>query len=870
MLRPSILVALALLVAPAAARAAPATIVGEAPATGSGVFRFPQAVAYTPGGGTIVVGDQYSAVVQRFDRTGTWLGQLGGYADDRENGRIGVVGGVASDRSGDLFVLDSENDRVQVFEAVTGAWLAAWGSSGQGPGQFRLGDNTGAGGIAIDQPTADAVPVAYIADQYNHRVQAFALDQTAGGRRVLPAGTRAGDVVPIPTPTARWGTHLDCSAGSCPPGAYLNYPQGIAVEGRPDAAGRRHVLVADDDNHRVVEFLPDGTFVRQLGSYGTAPGQFRFPYDVGIDAHDPRQLYVADNNNHRVQAFDMATFAFLRTWGQFGTGPDDLAFTRALAAVADDPAGGVAVADTANNRVQTFDPAGARTAEWGIAGRGPGYVTRPEGVAVDASGAVYVADTLDHRVERLAPDGAYLGQTGYISSNSGFAAPAAGDGQFNTPGGIAVDRAAGRVWVADTANNRVQQLSLDGAWLATVTGFSAPRAIAVAPDGAVLVADTGNGRVQRRDPATQAWSTLARGLTAPAGVAATATAVYVADTGVNRVLRLAGGATQALPPPPGGFHSPTGLAAGGGAVYVSDTASSRVLRFDEATSGWEVVGSEGTGMGSFIAPAGLALDPAGASLVVADNGNDRVQRITFSGSPPPAPVGLTVATTGTGTGTVTSSPAGIACPTDCAQHFTPGSTVSLQATPAPGSAFAGWAGACSGPAPTCDVAMAGERAVTAAFAASGPPPPPPQTSGPGPTSGPPPTSSGAAPASPPTRDRTPPTLRGVTLRPDRLRAARAGATIAATAVAATLRYAVSEPGTLTLAVERRRRGGRYVAVRGSAAVRTTAGAHHVSFRARIAGRPLRAGRYRLVLRARDRAGNRSAPRRVAFTVVSAR
>jgi hypothetical protein len=46
-------------------------------------------------------------------------------------------------------VLDSENDRVQVFEAGTGRWLAAWGTTGQGAGQFRLGDNTGAGGLAI-------------------------------------------------------------------------------------------------------------------------------------------------------------------------------------------------------------------------------------------------------------------------------------------------------------------------------------------------------------------------------------------------------------------------------------------------------------------------------------------------------------------------------------------------------------------------------------------------------------------------------------------------------------------------------------------------------------------------------------------------
>ncbi|HEX6743379.1 MAG TPA: NHL repeat-containing protein [Solirubrobacteraceae bacterium] len=840
-----------------------AATLGESPATGTGVLRFPQAIAYTPGASNILVADQLSAVVQRFDRSGAWLGELGGYADAGQVGRIGVVGGLATDRAGHVYVLDSENDRVQVFEAATGRWLAAWGSTGQGPGQFRLGDNTGAGGLAIAQPTAADTPVAYVADQYNHRIQVFRLDQDAtgdAGHPVLPAGARTGDVVSVPTPTLRWGTFGDCSAGTCADPTYnsrFNYPQGIAVDARSG-----HVLVADDDNHRVVEFLPDGTYVRQIGSYGVGAGQFRFPYDVGIDAREPRQLYVADNNNHRVQAFDFATLAFQRTWGQFGTEVGDFGFTRALAAVADDPVGGVAVADTANNRVQTFAPDGAPTAAWGIAGRGPGYVTRPEGVAIDAAGNVHVADTVDHRVERLGPDGAYLGQTGYISANSGYAAPNTGNGQFNTPGGIAVDRAAGRVWVADTANSRVQALGLDGTWQATATGFNAPRQLAVAPDGAVYVADTGNGRIQRRDPAGGAWTTFAAGLSSPSGVAATSDAVYVADTADNRIQRIAGTTTTTLPAPPGGLSAPTGVAAAAGAVYVADTGANRVLRFNEGPGTWDVIGDDGTGPGQFIAPHGLALDAGASTLIVADTGNDRLQRITLSGTPRAALARLDVATAGTGTGSVLSVPAGIWCPTDCRQGFSPGAVVRLTARAASGSTFAGWSGACAGTGP-CDVSMGAERSVAAAFAATGPPAAP-SPAGPGPTSQPAPSSAANA------RDRTAPRLRGVSLRPRRLRAARRGATIAALASGATLRYALSERGALSIAVERAGARGRFKALPGTLRRATTAGAHRLSFRARLRGRPLRAGRYRLVLRATDAAGNRSAAKRLAFTVVASR
>jgi hypothetical protein len=78
---------------------------------------------------------------------------------------------------------------------------------------------------------------------------------------------------------------------------------------------------------------------------------------------------------------------------------------------------------------------------------------------------------------------------------------------------------------------------------------------------------------------------------------------------------------------------------------------------------------------------------------------------------------LTVSRTGTGTGTVTSAPAGIACGTTCSAGFLAGTVVTLTATPAPGSSFAGWSGACTGTG-TCTVTMSAPRAVTAAFTAT--------------------------------------------------------------------------------------------------------------------------------------------------------
>jgi len=84
------------------------------------------------------------------------------------------------------------------------------------------------------------------------------------------------------------------------------------------------------------------------------------------------------------------------------------------------------------------------------------------------------------------------------------------------------------------------------------------------------------------------------------------------------------------------------------------------------------------------------------------------------GGTPPAAYTLSVTKAGAGSGTVTSSPAGISCGSTCSANYAGGTNVTLTATPASGSVFAGWSGACSG-AGTCTVAMSAAKSVTATF-----------------------------------------------------------------------------------------------------------------------------------------------------------
>ncbi len=78
------------------------------------------------------------------------------------------------------------------------------------------------------------------------------------------------------------------------------------------------------------------------------------------------------------------------------------------------------------------------------------------------------------------------------------------------------------------------------------------------------------------------------------------------------------------------------------------------------------------------------------------------------------PEALSLTKTGAGSGTVTSNPAGIRCTSSCSRDFDYGTAVELTATPAAGSIFEGWSGACSGTG-HCDVTMNQAVFVTAAF-----------------------------------------------------------------------------------------------------------------------------------------------------------
>jgi hypothetical protein len=230
---------------------------------------------------------------------------------------------------------------------------------------------------------------------------------------------------------------------------------------------------------------------------------------------------------------------------------------------------------------------------------------------------------------------------------------------------------------------------------------------------------------------------------------------------------------------------------------------------------------------------------------------------------------LSVERTGAGTGTVTSSPTGIDCGAACSGTYTAGSVVTLSASPASGSSFAGWSGDCSGTDP-CTLTMSAARSVQAQFdAVSEPTPTPtptPTTADVTTTTVTPPTaelgSNGAT-----SSDSIAPAITRLGLSPPAFRAARSGPALAA-AIGARVLITLSEPATVTFRVSRYVAGRqRWALLRGRIMRSLLAGPTALRFRGRIAGRTLRPGRYRLLVRARDAAGNLSSQRRTTFVVL---
>jgi len=567
-----------------------------------GVLRFPEAVAVDTQG-NVYVADQLSYVVQEFTASGTFETQWGSYGGGQ--GQFGPIGGLATDAAGNVYVVDSSHDRIEKF-SPSGAFITAWGRKGTGLGEFEFGSSEN-----YTQPPGGGIAVSgehvYVADSGNNRIERFNLEGgealawgtygSGPGQFSYPRGVAADESEVIVSDddnhrVEKFNTEgaFEAQAGTEGDGpSEFAFPYGVAL----DAAG--DVYVADDSNDRIVKLSPQLQFAGVWGGFGTKPGQLAFPRAV---ASDPAgDTYVADTANDRIEVFTPEG-DYLRTIGISAHGPGVLTAPRGLAI---DPTGQLLVADTDGNRIEQFAPDNdAYTRQWALAGGHAASFYYPQGIGVDPRGTVYVADVGNERLVRLWGDGTYLGEIGGPAELGGA--------QLSGAGSVAVSSESDLIYVADTNHNRVLVYGPEGALQAKWGAgegdgsagngpgdFDRPSALAIAPGGDIYVADTGNDRVLELSPTGSVlnmWGSKGAAdgrFKAPVGVAVDAAGdVYVLDSENNRIQEFdSNGGFVAKwgvrGDGAGEFSEPAAIAVDcAGDVYVADTDNNRVERFDMA------------------------------------------------------------------------------------------------------------------------------------------------------------------------------------------------------------------------------------------------------------------------------------------------
>ncbi len=297
--------------------------------------------------------------------------------------------------------------------------------------------------------------------------------------------------------------------------------------------------------------------------------------------------------------------------------------------VAEDAAGDLYIADTANSEIEKVTPAGTLSVLAGTGTPGPptpGPATRselsaPSGVAVDLAGNVFVADTGNAEVEEITPAGqlsviAGTGSAGAIVPGQATASP------LGAPTGVAVDGQS-NLYVADATDAEVLEIS----------------------SGGTLSVLAGTGTPGQPTPGPATASPLER----PTGVAVDASGnVYLADPGAGAVLRVAGGTLAAVAgagtASSAVVRQPAGVAVdGAGDVFIADPGRSRIDELSTAHSLLAVAGNGTTGPPSYggsptasalDAPQGVAVNSAG-TVFIADSGANTVDRV--GASTPSAP-----------------------------------------------------------------------------------------------------------------------------------------------------------------------------------------------------------------------------------------
>ncbi len=658
------------------------TGVGANSGIGDGLLNTPGQI-FVDSGGSLYVADQANHRIDKYNAsTGAFIGWIGNVSVQPTGGATGCsvaasgtftpgwcTGGSAKsgngdgmmntptgiyvDGSGNLYVADSGNFRINKYNASTGAFIG-WigninasptggdtGCAGAGTGTFTPGwckGGTGKTGVsdgAMNTPTAvtvDAGGIMYVSDSANHRINKYTASTGAligwiGNINTSPTGGDTGcNGAAVSSFTPGW-----CTGGTAKSGTgdgMLNTPAGLLVSGGT-------LYVADSNNHRISRYTAStGVFTGWIGNINTSPtggdtgcngaavssftpgwctggtgkigtgdGMMNKPISLFVDGSD--HLFVGEGN-HRIDKYTASTGAFIGWIGNINASPT----------------GGDAGCNGA--AVSTFTPGWCKggSAKFGT---GDGMLRTPNGLFVDSGGKLYVSENTNSRISKyVASTGAFVGAAGGISTAQAWTTSSTTqpisdtkDGTFNLI--MSAFARGSYLYVVDN-NHRISRFNVSTGAFAGWVGK-----IATSPTGGD--AGCAGAAVGTVTPGWCTGGTSASGngdgmLSAPYHVFVdTADHIYVAEYNNSRVSR---------------FTASTGVFTGWiGRINASPTGGDTGCAGASSgtfTPGWCKGGTSvgnGTGDGSLNAPHSVEVD-GNDYMYVSDHSNSRINKYVAS------------------------------------------------------------------------------------------------------------------------------------------------------------------------------------------------------------------------------------------------
>ncbi|MEM6319282.1 MAG: 3-coathanger stack domain-containing protein [Bacteroidota bacterium] len=434
--------------------------------SGDGQLAGPREMAIDASGNIYVV-DSVNARIQKFDTNGNFLIKWGGAGTTE--GLFNGIKEIALDQSGNVYIPEAGNYRLQKFDR-NGNFLKMWGwGVADGSTNFQICTSgcqigqagSGMGQFAFSQTVAVSKQgLVFVGDETNSVLQTFDTE---------------GNFI------RSW------SAGK--PGILKVDNQSNLYVG--NFFGRaREIIKYDTLGVQQVEISPRNTIFFEYNDF-TIDDKGNW-YVAGVETFSraaitkyvPRLFTLQDNSANTIQFTDLDTGTYYITesiptdWelnnitcsgGTFTVEDNQVAlqiadgtnmtctFTNKI------PVGNITIIKEAtpeDNNPFEFDIDGRGIdfmiptfeRKWGEEGTAIGQFRNPTGIVVDTQDNVYVSDANNNNIQKFDKEGNFLLQWG----GSGTA-----EGQFDTPYYMAIDE-NGNIWVTDSNNNRVQQFDANG------------------------------------------------------------------------------------------------------------------------------------------------------------------------------------------------------------------------------------------------------------------------------------------------------------------------------------------------------------------------------------------------------------------------